>query len=108
MEDDDGGFKIFQVSNERGPSVMEKGKIFFVTKKLSTDLQSSATVASDSSSFHQSWKAEGRGKMGRGGGLTNEFTEEMRSERRIRKVIWEMGFGFQNLSDGGLLLLFMA
>jgi hypothetical protein len=29
--------------------------------------------------------------MGRGGGLTNEFTEEMRSERRIRKVIWEMG-----------------
>lgn len=42
-------------------------------------------------SCHWSWEAEGRGKMGRGGGLTNEFTEE-KSVRRIRKVIWEMGF----------------
>ena len=44
-------------------------------------------------SCHWSCRAEGRGKMGRGGGgLTrNEFTQE-RSERRTRKVIWEMGF----------------
>ena len=42
-------------------------------------------------SCHWSWEAEGRGRMGRGGGLTNEFTEE-KSVRRIRKVIWEMGF----------------